>query len=167
MTKDRKPTRTDLLDELNSIQSLLGDAARDVDQPLADDEIPVLPPGGSAEGDAHTQIPLLGADAPRSSGAEPLRKALSERENPFLPKSASTAKPQPSLTGSKAIEALIAQRAASTPPRATTPAASSTPAATLSDSQIHALVDEVLAEWLPKIERDLRNRLIDALKNRS
>lgn len=163
MTKDRKPTRTDLLDELNSIQSLLGDAARDVDQPLADDEIPVLPP--DADGDAHAQIPLLGADA--SSNADPLRKALSERENPFLPKSAGASKPQSPLTGSKAIEALIAERAASTP-RAPAPSPSSpaTPS-TLSDSQIHALVDEVLAEWLPKIERDLRNRLIDALKNRS
>src|SRR5690606_4440800 len=97
----------------------------------------------------------------------PLRKAVSERENPFLPKSASAPKPQPPLTGSKAIEALIAQRAASTP-RAPAPSPASPAApATLSDNQIHALVDEVLAEWLPKIERDLRNRLIDALKNRS
>lgn len=167
MTKDRKPTRTDLLDELSSIQSLLGDAAHDVDQPLLQDEIPVLPPDDSAEGDAHAQIPLLGADAPRSS-AEPLRQALSERDNPFLPKSAGTAKPQPSLTGSKAIEALIAQRATSAPPRAAAPAPTpGAPTTELSDSQIHALVDETLAEWLPKIERDLRNRLIDALKNRS
>src|SRR5690606_7398932 len=105
MTKDRKPTRTDLLDELSSIQSLLGDAAHDVDQPLLEDEIPVLPPDDTADGDAHTQIPLLGADAPRSAG-DPLRKALSERENPFLPKSAGAPKPQPPLTGSKAIEAL-------------------------------------------------------------
>lgn len=165
MTKDRKPTRTDLLDELSSIQSLLGDAAHDVDQPLLEDEIPVLPPD-DADGDADTQIPLLGADAPRSS-ADPLRKALSERENPFLPKSASAPKPQPPLTGSKAIEALIAQRAASMPPRTTPAAAASAPANVLSDSEVHALVDEVLAEWLPKIERDLRNRLIDALKNRS
>ncbi|MCB1836736.1 MAG: hypothetical protein KDH99_03875 [Alcanivoracaceae bacterium] len=165
MTKDRKPTRTDLLDELSSIQSLLGDAAHDVDQPLLEDEIPVLPPD-DADGDAHTQIPLLGADTPRSTG-DPLRKALSERENPFLPKSAGAAKPQPTLTGSKAIEALIAQRAASAPHApAASPASPAAPAA-LSDSQIHALVDEVLAEWLPKIERDLRNRLIDALKNRS
>lgn len=165
MTKDRKPTRTDLLDELSSIQSLLGDAAHDVDQPLLEDEIPVLPPD-DADGDAHTQIPLLGADTPRSTG-DPLRKALSERENPFLPKSAGAAKPQPPLTGSKAIEALIAQRAASTPRApAASPASPVAPAA-LSDSQIHALVDEVLAEWLPKIERDLRNRLIDALKKRS
>jgi len=165
MTKDRKPTRTDLLDELSSIQSLLGDAAHDVDQPLLEDEIPVLPPD-DADGDAHTQIPLLGADTPRST-ADPLHKALSERENPFLPKSAGAAKPQPPLSGSKAIEALIAQRAASTPrARAASPASPAAPA-TLSDSQIHALVDEVLAEWLPKIERDLRNRLIDALKNRS
>ena len=166
MTKDRKPTRTDLLDELSSIQSLLGDAAHDVDQPLQDDEIPVLPPD-DADGDAHTQIPLLGADAPHNSTADPLRKALSERENPFLPKSASSPKPQPPLTGSKAIEALIAQRAAITP-RAPAPSPASPAApATLSDNQIHALVDEVLAEWLPKIERDLRNRLIDTLKNRS
>lgn len=165
MTKDRKPTRTDLLDELSSIQSLLGDAARDVDQPLLEDEIPVLPPD-DADGDTHTQIPLLGAEAPRSTSADPLRKALSERENPFLPKSASTPKPQPSLAGSKAIEAQIAQRAASMPPRPTQ-AAPIAPAGGLGDSEIHALVDEVLAEWLPKIERDLRNRLIDALKNRS
>jgi|SRR5690606_2841950 len=164
MTKDRKPTRTDLLDELSSIQSLLGDAAHDVDQPLLEDEIPVLPPD-DADGDAHTQIPLLGAGTPRST-ADPLHKALCERENPFLPKSAGAAKPQPPLTGSKAIEALIAQRAASTPRApAASPASPAAPAA-LSDSQIHALVDEVLAEWLPKIERDLRNRLIDALKNR-
>ena len=165
MTKDRKPTRTDLLDELSSIQSLLGDAAHDVDQPLLDDEIPVLPPDG--DGDSHTQIPLLGTDAPGSSAADPLRKAVSERENPFLPKSASAPKPQPPLTGSKAIEALIAQRAASTPRMPAPSPASPAAPATLSDSQIHALVDEVLAEWLPKIERDLRNRLIDALKNRS
>jgi hypothetical protein len=29
------------------------------------------------------------------------------------------------------------------------------------------VVDEALAEWMPKIERDLRNRLMEFLRNKS
>lgn len=165
MTKDRKPTRSDLLDELSSIQSLLGDAARDVAQPLADDDIPVLPPDIGED----AQIPLLGSGAAPATGADPLRKALSERANPFLPNSTTRPPAHDARSNSKAIEAMIAQRATNraAAPGAPGNATAGRPPAALTEAQIQALVDEALAEWMPKIERDLRNRLIDLLKSRS
>jgi hypothetical protein len=155
MTDQRKPPggKTPpkaLLDELTSIQALLGEGDRDVSPAsLLDDDVPLLEPG-AAEGDAHTQIPLLGDDKTRS----PLSKAVAERENPFLPR-----KPAQPITASPKIE----PARPSIPPLAPTRAAPTSP----DDAAIRALADEVLAEWMPKIERDLRNRLIDILKKPS
>lgn len=131
-----KPTPKALLDELTSIHSLLGDADKDVEPAsLLDDDAPLLDPVDSADGHANPQISLL--DAAAAERPEPLNKALSERENPFLPRKtiAASAKPAPA------------------------PAPHS-----VDDARLRALVDEALAEWMPKIERDLRNRLMDLLR---
>lgn len=177
MSKDDKKgtggSRRDLLDELSSIQSLLGDAAEDVPQsglhddddiPMLSSDAPLLEP---LEGDAHTQIPLLGGEpTPKNSAAAP--KPPVERENPFLPKSTAKLSEQSRAETSKAIEALIAQRA---PQARTAPPSkpTSSPAAPrkLDDGQVRSLVDEILAAWMPRIERELRNRLIEELKNKS
>ncbi len=172
MSKNKKPggSRGELLDELSSIQSLLGDAARDVEQHnlTGDDDIPVLPP--EDDGDAHTQIPLLGADA--TDDPAQVRKAATARENPFLPKSTVNRAQQSRNDTSKAIEAMIQQRTAAparpaaTPPPLPRPSAG-TSSPTLSDQQVRALVDEILAAWMPRIERELRDRLIEELKSKS
>ncbi|PKM21659.1 MAG: hypothetical protein CVV10_08250 [Gammaproteobacteria bacterium HGW-Gammaproteobacteria-14] len=153
MTDQRKPSDKPplaktppkaLLDELNSIHSLLGEASKDVPSTPLDADIPLLPPVDNPQ---DPQISLL-------DGAPPLRRALAERENPFLPK-------RPADTS---------RTVASQPPTATKPAASPqgktdvTPDTPPDSAQIRALVDETLAEWLPKIERDLRARLTEWLK---
>lgn len=171
---DKRSSR-ELLDELNSIQSLLGDAAADVDpQNLSDDDdIPTLP--ASAEdgsiGDAHAQIPLLGSTPPGSKSAASTVKTApekpTERVNPFLSSPSTSSKPAREAA-SLDIEKLIAQRAQETirsTAQATSKPSSASPTQRLSEQQVRALAEEVLAEWMPKIERDLRNRLIDALKN--
>lgn len=179
MSKDEKKgtgsSRRDLLDELSSIQSLLGDAAEDVAQSGLhdDDDIPTLAPSDAPlldplEGDAHTQIPLLGGE---SSPSKPTStpKPPAERENPFLPKSTAKLSEQSRAETSKAIEALIAQRAPQTRTATPSKAPHSAPATPtkLDDRQVRALVDEVLSAWMPRIERELRNRLIEELKNKS
>ena len=173
MSKHRKPgpgNKGDLLDELTSIQSLLGEGAEDVDQHLlSEDDIPLLPPDDEPEGDAHNQIPLLGGDAARS--AEPaagknLHRELSERENPFLPKATLDQIKQSQAQTSKSIEKMIAQRSTTATSQPASPGAG-TARPSLSDAEIRALVDEILASWMPGIERELRNRLIDELKNKS
>jgi len=171
MSKDKKPgsSRGELLDELSSIQTLLGDAAQDVEQQhldADDDDIPVLPPVGADEdGDAHNQIPLLGGDAEENPAD--VRKAATSRDNPFLPKATLSQARQNRDETSKAIEAMIQQRTAAAQRSPATPAAATPPrttAPTLSDAQVRALVDEILAAWMPKLERELRARLIDELK---
>lgn len=187
MTKHSKPgasnsekngsdTRSsrELLDELSSIQSLLGDGAADVDpHNLGEgDDIPTLPPvethADDDIGDAHAQIPLIGAesaDARTATATRAPKPPPAERVNPFLPQQRSAPEPA-AKTANEALEELIAQRSANTVKAATKAASVSTPTVKpLNDGQIRALVDETLAEWMPKIERDLRNRLIDSLKN--
>lgn len=154
MTDQRKPSGKPppaktppkaLLDELNSIHSLLGEAGQDVPATPLDADIPLLPPVDAPTADrpaGSSQISLL-------DGTPPLRKALAERENPFLPK-----RPvEPSQTVASSTPATakpvlpLPEKSGSTP---------------VPDSaQIRALVDETLAEWLPKIERDLRARLTE------
>ena len=137
-----KPTPKALLDELTSIRSLLGDAAKDVEpSSLLDDDVPLLDPVENPDdSDANQQISLL--DAVAAARPEPLNKALSERENPFLPRKILTAPAKPA------------------------PASTPTPDH-IDDAQLRSLVDEALAEWMPKIERDLRNRLMELLRKPS
>lgn len=176
MSKDKKSTdRSDLLDELSSIQSLLGDAAQDVRQDHMDDDIPMLPPekdaGSAAEGDAHTQIPLLGEDsAGKKTQQNPLHKALTERANPFLSQAPPPARQQGAAPASRAIEEMIVQRAERANPflpqtSAATGKAEAPAVPSLSEAQVRALVDEILAQWMPRIERELRDRLMDELRD--
>lgn len=137
-------SRHGLLNELDDIRSLLGEDDTD----LLD--IPLLEP----EGDSHTQIPLLDS-SPATPDTHPLQQALAERENPFLPRAA--------------IERLARERqqmpAALQPTPAPAPppqAISDTP--NLDDRAMRALVDETLAVWLPRIERELRERLMRELR---
>lgn len=158
MTDPRKPanknTAKALLDELTSIRSLLNDgdelADGNKDVPhssLLDDEVPLLEPLEAAEaGDGHQQMPLLGStsSAAMEQDAPPVHKALAERENPFLPR--------------KPLNVSAAAPLASAPPLH-----SSQP----DDERLRTLIDETLAEWLPKIEQDLRQRLRTLLKKPS
>lgn len=159
MTDPSKPANKDtakaLLDELSSIRSLLSDGdmladgSKDVPHSsLLDDEVPLLDPienDDTGASDAHQQIPLLGStDGDTGPLLTPTHKALTERENPFLPR-----KPLEKKT--------VAQ------PASATVAPSSQP----DDALLHALVEKTLAEWLPKIEQDLRQRLLSLLKKPS
>lgn len=176
MSKDKKSTdRSDLLDELSSIQSLLGDAAHDVHQGHMDDDIPMLPPeadaSSKAEGDAHTQIPLLGEGPAGEKGKQgSLHQTLTERANPFLSQAPAPPARPPAAPATRAIEEMIVQRAERAnpflPQAPTAPGkAAASPAPTLSDAQVRALVDEVLAQWMPRIERELRDRLMNELRD--
>lgn len=166
---DKRSSR-ELLDELSSIQSLLGDAAADVDPHNLgeEDDIPTLPATEEDDdiGDAHAQIPLLGGKPIPSSATTRAPQAPAERINPFLPRPNVPTKPARD-GASQEIEKLIAQRSQETVSSTVKamPTASATSAQGLNEQQVRALVEEALAEWMPKIERDLRNRLIDALKN--
>lgn len=166
MTDSSKPanksTAKALLDELSSIRSLLSDSdmladgSKDVPHSsLLDDEVPLLGPievtatdeGATQqdEGDSHQQIPLLdSAEAKSEQKIAPTHKALSERENPFLPRKPQNTAPAPQPTHA-------------------TPASHNQPA----NADMHALVEQTLAEWLPKIEQDLRQRLLALLKKPS
>lgn len=164
MSKDRKTgpgskqkRAGELLDELDSVKSLLGDAADDVPPSAISDEddVPLL---GADEDPEEAQIPLLGQDPatpPAASASskdvsDAVRRALAERNNPFL---------------SAAAKASAAQPAASkAPPPAPTGAAASPAPATQPD--VEAIVEEVLDEWMPKIEQAVRQRLLAALKRR-
>lgn len=135
-----------LLHELDDIRTLLGD---DGDAALLD--IPLLQP----EGDAHTQIPLLDTalSAPATSETSAVERAIAERENPFLP---------------RATMERLAQhhRQAPTPEiTAVAPVIAASTTAPLDEQAQRAMVDEVLAVWLPRIERDLRARLMTRLRN--
>ncbi|MFN3713860.1 MAG: hypothetical protein ACK4SX_09395 [Alcanivoracaceae bacterium] len=142
-----------LLDELSSIQALLGDGDRDVaPASLLDDDVPLLDPVPPLAGDADSQIPLLDESGP-ATASSPLSKALAARDNPFLPRKPGPAAP----SATPKIE----------PARPAAPAPSRSSPVALNDAAARALVDEVLAEWMPKIERDLRNRLMDLLKKPS
>lgn len=149
MTDRKRPGKTPpkaLLEELSSIHSLLGEGHQDVDHlSLLDDDVPLLEPVTSTAGDAHTQKSLFDPPAKPASGTEPLKKSLAQRENPFLPKK--SASPPPATPK---IE----------PTRPAPPGA-------VDNAALRALVDEALAEWMPKIERDLRNRLMELLRNKS
>lgn len=138
-----------LLDELDSVKSLLGDAAQDVPSAVTqegDEAVPTLTQ------DDDSQIPLLGGspEATAKPGvADSVKRALSERANPFL--SASAPPAQPKVTPAP-------------PPAASAPAKAGP---SLDEAQIRATVDEILAAWMPRIERELRERLIEQLKQRS
>jgi hypothetical protein len=150
MTDQRKPPGKAppkaLLDELSSIHSLLGDGHQDVlPSSLLDDDVPLLEPADPAEGDTQAQKSLFDAPGKPASDEEPLRKMLAGRDNPFLPRKPATPPP--------AVPKIEPARP--------------TPSPAPNDAALRALVDEALAEWMPKIERDLRNRLMELLRNKS
>lgn len=136
-------SRHGLLNELDDIRSLLGEDDADTL------DIPLLEP----EGDAHTQIPLLDNSTP---AAHPLQQALAERENPFLPRAAME------RLARERQQMPTAQQPAPTPTPA--PATPVSDAPSLDDRAMRALVDETLAAWLPRIERELRERLMRELR---
>ena len=159
--KDRK----ELLDELSSVQDMLNEEDR-ADTP--DEDPPVLEP--EARGDApdagEEQMPLLQPDGDQS-GSDPanerLRKALSERPNPFLSGAARNTDPQNHSASAAAGEQPGAQ-----PDKPASGAAAASPptdTAGLSEQEMRAIVDETLAAWLPKIERELRDKLMERLRN--
>mgnify|MGYP000187960657 FL=1 len=161
--------RQELLDELSSVQDMLNED----DAPEAPDEDPPVlkpdAPGEAPESDDEEQMPLLQPDGGGETGSDPanerLRKALSERPNPFLSDAARNTDPQnrttPAPTGEKPgaqPEQPASGAADEAPPAADTSG--------LSEQEMRALVDETLAAWLPKIERELRDKLMEHLRNR-
>ena len=100
--------------------------------------------------------PLLEpAEAPQAApvnnrlNSDQIRKLASERSNPFLPTaSPPTTRPAPA-TASPAAPTLSAPRP------------------TLSNTDIDRVIDELVAEALPKLEKALRLRLRDALRRKN
>ena len=85
--------------------------------------------------------------APENLGREQIRKLASERSNPFL------GTPPPAPQGNPAPAAVT-----STPP-ATRPS--------LNNADIDAVIDELVTEALPKLEKALRLKLRAALRRKS
>lgn len=173
-----------LLDELDDIRSLLGDALDgpasglhdDLDIPLLEPETPQptpTHPRAAAAEQAVKASPVPTSNRPGSASlasaslastsltSAPLEDLLSVRENPFLPR--------------HTMERL-AQHRAHTPEglRPAAPASATTSAplnrstatpARPSDASIRAAVDEILAVWMPRIERELRDRLTQQLRD--
>jgi hypothetical protein len=158
--------RRELLDELSSVQDMLNE---DDTSETADDEPPVLKPDSSREdsgSDGEEQMPLLQPDGgePGSDPAnERLRKALSERPNPFLSDAARNTDPQNRKASAPGEEQPNAQP--ENPEPTATGGNVSADTAGLSEQQMRALVDETLAAWLPRIERELRDKLMERLRN--
>lgn len=170
--------RKELLDELSSVQDMLSedqDGSGDEDPPMLEPESP----GQAPEGGDEQQMPLLQSDS-GEEGQDPanerLRQALSERPNPFLDDAARKSA-QKNQGGRQQESPAAASGASSTPgTEARTSTASATAAdtpnasadsggAALTEEQIRAVVDETLAAWLPRIERELRDKLSERLRN--
>lgn len=160
--KDRK----ELLDELSSVQDMLNEEAA---SKASDEDLPVLQPEspGQTLENGEEQMPLLqpDTDEPGSDPAnERLRQALSERPNPFLSDAARNTDPQnrgtPASTGEKP------DPQAGKPAPGDSGQTASADTSGLSEQEMRALVDETLAAWLPKIERELRDKLMEHLRNR-
>lgn len=157
--------REELLDELSSVQDMLSE---DNNNKAPDEDPPVLEP--TSPGDAHgsdteEQMPLLQPDSSESEADpanERLRQALSERPNPFLSDAARNTDPQNRATTTSADEQRGAEPELSASPNATTDASTNT--SVLSEQDMRALVDETLAAWLPQIERELRDKLMEHLR---
>lgn len=177
-----KKDRGQLLEELHSIQEMLGEAGEDV----GEEGIPTLaeegdaPASATGEGDAENQIPLLAPDEngeqEPAAANERLRQALQERENPFLSAAGKAAREKTDAAAARAtgenISPSEAHSEAEEPPQKTAPdnnperpTASATTPGTLDEQEMRALADEVLAAWLPKIERELRARLMEYLRD--
>ena len=154
------PSDLPLLDELDNIRSLLGDG---LDIPLLEPEPTDAPAPSAATSttpSTKTARPLAPACPPASTSratvAErpapaPVHQALVERENPFLPR--------------QTMERL-AQHRAHTPESLRPPVPPPASPATPSDSDVRAAVDEILAVWLPRIERELRDHLTRQLQGK-
>lgn len=84
--------------------------------------------------DSSQQIPLLTPDAAPTDASASLRQAIANRDNPFLSKAAAALPP----------------RADALPPTA---------GKGLDPAQVKNVVDALIEEWLPRIERELRARL--------
>lgn len=181
MNKTTTNNRKDLLDELDNLRGLLGDAGDDV----AADNLPLL--GDNLEDDS--QLPLLQAEpeapvhqpatAPAAVAAKPagvaktapasarpatapakpaathdtIQQSLVSRANPFL------------KNAEAAIAARDAAKAATAVPSSTYPPAGEATRSLppLTEAQINRLVDDVLKECLPHIEQTLRIHLNAAL----
>ena len=102
------------------------------------------------------KAPLLEPAAPPQAApvnhrlnSDQIRKLASERSNPFLPTaSPPTTRPAPATAS----------------PAGPAPSA---PRPTLSNTDIDRVIDELVAEALPKLEKALRLRLRDALRRKN
>lgn len=104
------------------------------------------------DADGPTQPPLLKPSAdttPQDSGR--IRQLASERSNPFLSGNLAPREPQ----------------ASPAPPVPTPAPQAPTPRPTLTNSDIDAAIDELVAEALPKLEKALRLKLRAALRRKT
>jgi hypothetical protein len=158
--------RDELLDELASVQDMLSEdnnkGTPDQDPPVLEPESPGEPLSPGTE----EQMPLLQPDAhqPHSDPANNrLRQALSERPNPFLSDAARNTDPQNRATTPSADQA--PGERSEPPATAQAPMDASAAASGLGENEMRALVDEILAAWMPRIERELRDKLMERLRN--
>ena len=187
--------RRELLDELGNVQELLdgdgtGDAGEE-DVPVLEPEEPPPPEGGeeqipllqdepeSSGKEATTPSPPAAsradAGAKQNATERPtLDSELRKRENPFLAGISAKRSIEPRQNSvSEDLDTLLRRERASaeTPARETSasPSAESrSPAGPEQpdEARIRALVDEILAEWMPRLERELRDRLTRYLRNK-
>ena len=169
-----------LLDELDDIRSLLGDALDGAPSGLPDDlDIPLLepeapPPAPTRPRAAASEKAAKASPVPptpnrpgnasltsASLTSAPLEDLLSVRENPFLPRHTMERLAQHRAHTPEGLRpAAPTSVTTSAPPNRST----ATPARP-SDTSIRAAVDEILAVWMPRIERELRDRLTQQLRD--
>lgn len=138
-----------LLDELDSVKSLLGDAADDKPAAKLEEHDDLFSGFEEPTASANAQIDTQSGDSsdafdPNQSVSAQVRKALSERKNPFL-----------ATTKQKAVEVEPSPPAKQT----TASPAPDTEQKTLSRADIEQAIDELVAEQLPKLEAVLKARL--------
>lgn len=152
--------------------------------PLLGEQEPAKPAGGtaSARKSAETGKPPAargpspekkapaGETAP-DTGTDSLREQLRQRKNPFLSSDHLEELRSQRSRAEKNLDSLFEETSrGSAKENPATPApkpGNETPAAGATrpdEKQIRAAVDEILAEWMPKLERELRERLTRKLR---
>ena len=194
LDEDRKALLDELGNVQELLDGDQGPEAGDEEVPLLEPEAPATPEAGGEEqipllGDGLEESAPDSAPAPatpgqRTSGAgmkgaeetgagrdSALKARLRKRENPFLAGHSATPGTDAPRRNSVAedLDALLQRERANaeTPPPSPEPTGSrqGKAPARLTEAQIRALVDEVLAEWMPRLERELRDRLTRRLRS--
>jgi len=178
--RNNKDAKTeDILKELDDLQGLLDKSSRTAEQtrevpPVAAsavgpfDDIPLLIPESDHDSSVRVQTPVVSGHIPAETGQQELalgeigtRKDSATRENPFL-----THQTRAKLAHNRRQlqqDITDCSRQMSPPPQIDTPLRGSpettSQAVDPAGKHIDILVDQIVAEWLPRIEKDLKRKL--------